>query len=146
MTKDNAVTAFAQAKPIPAPPTPDPESAFFWQGLRSHKLLVQQCGGCGRHRFPPMPSCPYCASPAGAVRESKGNGTVYSWIVVRRAFDPAFAADVPYILASVDLDEGGRLVARLVGTNKADFGMRVSAVYHDHPEWTELRFQPLKGH
>ena len=139
------MTATAEARPIAAPPAPDADSAFYWKGLREHKLLLQQCGACNRHRFPPMPSCPYCAAETSAVRESKGLGTVYSWIVVRRAFDPAFAADVPYILASIDLDEGGRTVARLVGTEKAGFGMRVSAVYHDHPDWTELRFQPLKG-
>ena len=139
------MTALAQAKPIPAPPTHDSDSAFFWKGLREHKLLLQQCGECSRHRFPPMPSCPYCAAGASAVRESKGNGTIYSWIVVHRAFDPAFAGDVPYILASVDLDEGGRVVARLVSADKASIGKRVSAVYEDHPDWTELRFQPLKG-
>ncbi len=139
------MTAAAQAGPLPAPPAPDPDSAFFWQGLREHKLLLQQCGACNRHRFPPMPSCPYCASDKSAVRESKGLGTVYSWIVVHRAFDPAFAADVPYILASIDLDEGGRTVSRLVGTGEAEFGMRVTVVYADHPDWTELRFQPLKG-
>jgi len=139
------MTATTKARPNPAPPTPDADSAFYWKGLREHKLLLQQCAACNRHRFPPMPSCPYCAADASAVREAKGLGSVYSWIVVRRAFDPAFAAEVPYILASIDLDEGGRTVARLVGTENAGFGMRVSAVYHEHPDWTELRFQPLKG-
>jgi uncharacterized OB-fold protein len=138
------MTAVAEAKPIPAPPAHDTDSDFFWRGLREHKLLLQQCTECSRHRFPPMPSCPYCAAGGSAVQQSMGNGSVYSWIVVHRAFDPAFAADVPYILASIDLDEGGRIVARLVGAGKAEFGMRVSAVYQDHPAWTELRFQPSK--
>lgn len=138
------MTAVAEARPIVAPPVPDQDSAFFWRGLREHKLLLQQCGACDRHRFPPMPSCPWCASDQSAVRESKGLGTVYSWIVVHRAFDPAFAADVPYILASIDLDEGGRTVSRLVGVARAGFGMRVSALFHDHAEWAELRFQPLE--
>ena len=43
-------------------PVPDPDSAFFWEGLRARKLLLQACGACARHRFPPMPSCPYCGS------------------------------------------------------------------------------------
>ncbi len=135
----------AIATPSVAAPVPDPDSAFDWSGLREHRVLLQQCEGCGRHRFPPMPFCPYCASPESSIRQVQGTGTVYSWIVVRRAFDPAFAADVPYILATVDLDQGGRTVGRLVGTDKADFGMRVSAAFADHPDWTELRFQPLKG-
>ena len=45
-------------------------------------------------------------------------------------------------LATIDFDEGGRTVGRLVGTDKPAFGMRVSAVFHDHADWTELRFQP----
>lgn len=132
------------ATPQVAPPVPDLDSAFFWLGLREHKLLLQQCAACNRFRFPPMPACPYCASPMSAERVSKGEGKVYSWIVVHRAFDPAFAGDVPYILASIDLDEGGRIVGRLEGTAQAEFGMRVAAKYADHPDWTELRFQPLK--
>jgi len=127
-----------------APPVPDQDSAFFWQGLREHKLLLQQCTACNRFRFPPMPACPYCASPKSVERRSKGEGKVYSWIVVHRAFDPAFAADVPYILASIDLEEGGRIVGRLEGTDKAEFDMRVTAKYADHADWTELRFQLLK--
>lgn len=138
------MTTAAQEVPRVAPPVPDQDSAFFWQGLREHKLLLQQCTACNRHRFPPMPSCPYCAADTSAVRESRGQGSVYSWIVVRRAFDPAFAADVPYVLATVDFDEGGRTVARLEGTSSPAFGMRVSAAYTDHPEWTELRFRPLE--
>jgi len=136
------LTTVAQEIPRVAPPVPDQDSAFFWQGLREHKLLLQQCAACNRFRFPPMPSCPWCAADNSSVRESKGLGTVYSWIVVHRAFDPAFAADVPYILASLDLDEGGRTVSRLVGAARAEFGMRVSALFHDHADWTELRFQP----
>lgn len=139
------MTVAAQDLPLVAPPAPDADSAFFWAGLREHKLLLQKCDACARFRFPPMPSCPYCASMKSSVHAAKGNGTVYSWIVVRRAFDPAFAADVPYILATVDFDEGGRTVGRLVGTETPAFGMRVSAAYADHPAWTELRFQPLKA-
>jgi hypothetical protein len=31
---------------------------------------------------------------------------VYSWVVVHKAFDPVFANDVPYVILTVDLDEG----------------------------------------
>lgn len=127
-----------------APPVPDPDSAFYWQGLREHALRVQQCRACDRRRFPPMPNCPYCASPASEIRQASGSGTVYSWVVVHRAFDPAFAKDVPYVLATVDLDGGGRTVGRLEGTETVDFGQRVAAVFTDHADWTELRFRPLK--
>jgi uncharacterized OB-fold protein len=90
-----------------------------------------------------MPSCPYCAARECSVQTTSGKGSVYSWIVVHRAFDPAFASEVPYTLASIDLAEGGRVVARLEGAAAPRFGMQVQAVFLDHPEWTELRFQPV---
>ena len=72
-----------------------------------------------------------------------GRGTVYSWVGVRRALDPAFADDGPYTVAAVDLDEGARIIARLDALADPDattFGERVRASYVDHAEWTELRF------
>jgi len=132
-----------QAHPSVAPPSPDLESAFYWNGLGEHKLLLQKCGHCNRFRFPAMPSCPYCAARESTVVTASGNGSIYSWIVVHRAFDPAFYSDLPYTLASVDLEEGGRVVARLEGA-QAQFGMPVHACYQDPPGWTELRFQ-LRG-
>jgi uncharacterized protein len=130
-----------QARPSVAAPSADLDSAFYWNGLKEHKLLLQKCSHCSRFRFPPMPSCPYCAARDSSVVSASGNGSIYSWIVVHRAFDPAFYSDLPYTLASVDLEEGGRVVARLEGA-QAQFGMPVHAIYHDHPDWTELRFQP----
>ena len=126
-----------------APPSPDPDSAFFWEGLREKRVLQQRCSHCLRTRFPAMPACPWCGAPDASVEESDGTGRIYSWIVVRRAFDPAFASEVPYIIATVDFDVGGRTVGRLVDTDAPQFGMKVVPVFHDHADWTELRFRPL---
>jgi uncharacterized OB-fold protein len=125
----------------PAAPEADADSRFFWDGLRQKKLLIQRCGDCGRSRFPPMPRCPYCASAQSSVLEAGGGGTIYTWVVVHRAFDPAFEDEVPFTLATVDLDEGARIVGRLEGAPPR-FGMRVQAAFFHHPNWTELRFAP----
>jgi uncharacterized OB-fold protein len=128
-----------------AKPTPvvDVDSAFFWDGLREHRLVLQQCRACGRFRFPPMMPCPYCGSRELDQRTLTGRGTVYSWVGVHRALDPAFADDVPYTVAAVDLDEGARVIVRLAAGKDADataFGACVRATYVDHADWTELRF------
>jgi len=34
-------------------PTISPDTEFFWNGLREHKLLIQRCKGCGAVRNPP---------------------------------------------------------------------------------------------
>jgi uncharacterized protein len=119
-------------------PTSDADSAPYWEALREHRLTLQRCRNCDRQRFPAMPTCPYCAGPDAAWHDTDGAATVYSFIEVRRAFDPAFADDVPYTIATIDLDGGGRLVARVDGGTS--IGDRLTPVFVDHDVWTELRF------
>lgn len=90
-----------------------------------------------------MPSCPYCAARGSEHLEAAGTGSVYSWIVVRRAFNPAFAGDVPYVIATIDLDEGCRILARLDA--EPAFELPVKASYIRHDGWTELRFTSGAG-
>jgi uncharacterized protein len=47
------------------------------------------------------------------VVEATGNGRVYSWVTARVAMTTASAADVPYAVAVVELDEGCRVLGRL---------------------------------
>ncbi len=121
-----------------APPETDVGSAPYWESLRQHHLEVQACTSCGRRRFPVAPACPYCAQPESRWETADGTGEVYSYIVVHRTFDPAFEDAVPYTIATVDLDGGGRIVARM--DHEPEIGDRVRADYVDHAEWTELRF------
>lgn len=124
----------------PTAPAVDVDSKFYWDGLREHKLLLQSCCDCGRFRFPPMPSCPYCASPAFVVEQMSGEGTIYTWIVVHRAFAQPFISQVPYTLATVELKEGCRIVGRFNSSNRPEFGMSVGPFYFDHIGWTEIGF------
>ena len=130
---------------IPEPPTPviDTDSQFYWEGLANEQLTVQECQNCSKRRFPPMPSCPYCAATATVIRHAE-DGTVYSWVTVRRAFNPAFAAQVPYTIATVDLDGGARLAARLEPGEAAQAGLRVRPHFVKHNGWTEVRVHPEK--
>jgi uncharacterized protein len=133
------VTTTAAPPVSPPRPLPDEDSREYWAALREHRITLQACTSCSRRRFPATPSCPYCAHPEWSEEEAAGTGTVYSYIVVHRAFDAAFADDVPYTVATVDLDGGGRMVARMDTTPA--IGDRVAPDFVDHPEWTELRFR-----
>ena len=42
------------------------------------------------------------------------SGTVYAYAVVHQVFRHELATDVPYVVALVDLDDGSRVVTRLV--------------------------------
>lgn len=132
-------TAYAQ----PPAPQIDPDSAGYWQGLAEHQLRLPGCVACGKVRFPPLDSCPYCGQPGGEERVLSGLGTVYSFIVLHRTFHPAFEADLPFAIAVVDLEHGPRIAARIEGPPEAvRIGVEVEATYFDRESWTELRFVP----
>jgi uncharacterized protein len=124
-------------------PVVDEHSAPYWDGLVHRRILLQVCAVCHRRRFPRMPACPYCGAPGGDDVEAPGTGTVYSFVRVHRALTPAFANDVPYSVATVELDGGSRVVGRVVPPDQASIGLRVGPDFVDHDGWTELRFTPL---
>jgi uncharacterized OB-fold protein len=126
-----------------AGPVTDRESAPFWAGLRERRVVVQACRACGRHRFPRMPTCPYCGEPGGTDVVVPGTGRVYSWVRVHRPLSPAAGErELPYAVATVTLDTGPRLVGRLEPAERATVDLAVRPLFVDHGTWTELRFQP----
>jgi uncharacterized protein len=119
----------------------------FWEALRRHELVVQQCGSCGRLRFVPTELCPYCYSAARTWSTVSGRGRVYTFSVVHRAPTPAYQAEAPYAIACVELDEGPRLPARVIDVDPADVevGMPVEVVFDDvDDDLTLYRFRPLE--
>ena len=101
------------------------DNAFFFEGARLGKLLVQRCSSCGTLRHPPAPSCAACRSLEWEAVESCGRGVVYSFVVVHHPQVAGF--EYPLVVALVELEEGTRLVADLEGAAPADvrIGMAV---------------------
>jgi len=99
------------------PPVPviDPGSAPYWAALDQHRLILKRCGACGKAHFYPRELCPYCFSDNLAWIEASGRGMIYSFTICHRAAGPAFAADVPYVVALVELAEGPRMMTRIAG-------------------------------
>lgn len=129
-------------KPLPIPSA---VSAPFWDGLREGVLRIQQCRDCGRHVFYPRSLCPYCLSEALDWVTASGRGRLYSFTVVRRAMNPAFQEDVPYVYAIVELEEGPRVTANVVncGLEALRVDMPLKAIYDSvTPEVTLLKFEP----
>jgi len=132
------------SKPLPAP---DVDSAPYWDGCKSHRLLLQRCDACASFRFPAGPVCPNCNSREARWMPASGRGTVFSWIVVRHPV-PAevYGADVPYTVALIDLEEGVRMASNVVGCDPEALhaGMRVSVHFDDvTPEISLPRFKPM---
>lgn len=101
------------------------DNVGFWDGVAEHRLLIQQCAGCGTPRFPWLPGCAACGSPEWDTLEASGAGTVYSYVVMHHPPFPAF--DPPYAVGLVELAEGVRMVSNVVGVpyDKVWIGMPV---------------------
>jgi hypothetical protein len=111
--------ADALSKPVPVP---DEASRPFFAAARRGVLLLRRCAACGTFMSPtggigtPLrPRCVSCFSGELEWAPAGGRGTLYSFALMHQVYDPAFAQDVPYNIAVVELDEGVRLTTNVVG-------------------------------
>lgn len=97
-----------------AVPEPTPETLPYWEGAAAGELRVQRCVDCGTPFFYPRTSCPACGSGELEWFTTSGRATLYSYTITHRPA-PGFADDVPYAIAVVQLAEGPRMMANIVG-------------------------------
>ena len=105
-------------------PVPDADTKPYWDGIAAGELRLQRCEACGEAVFYPRAVCPHCFSGALTWFTAAGTGSVYSYTVAHRGFGD-FAEQAPFTVALVDLDEGVRMMTRIVGTRNVAIGMRV---------------------
>ena len=108
-------------------PMIDSDSQPYWEGLAQDKLRIQRCDTCARHIFYPRAICPHCFSDKLSWITATGTGTIYSYTVAYQAFDP-YADEVPFVIAIVELEEGVRMMTRIVGTSPDK--VTIGAVVH----------------
>jgi uncharacterized OB-fold protein/acyl dehydratase len=147
-TGRSAAPAVDTTTPRPKRPRPaqTEDTSFFWEGARRHELLIQQCAGCGTLRHPPRPRCASCGSYEWDTVTSTGRGVVYSFVVNHYPQVPAF--DYPLPVGLIELEEGTRLVANIVGIDPSaiEVGMPVEVEWVDHDDELSLpAFRPVAG-
>lgn len=118
-----------------------PEFAGFFEAARRRQLAFPRCEDCGRFHWYPMKACPHCRSRRVAWQPVAGGGSLFSWTVVRHAFDPAYKDRLPYIVALVEFDDAPGI--RLVTNLEADpavltIGDSVTPVFHPDGKVTFL--------
>jgi len=123
------------------------ETQPFWDGCRQGELLYQLCRGCGRVQFYPRALCAGCGATSLEWRRSRGEGTIHTVTVVYRAPSPAFRGDVPYAIALVDLDEGYRMMANVLGPDPESLmiGDRVRVVFETRGDLVLPQFERSRG-
>jgi uncharacterized OB-fold protein len=112
------------AASVPSP-AHDAVSEPYWNAAREGKLSLQRCTNCGRIRHYPRVMCDACWSFGVEWVTVAGHGEIYSWTVAHHAFSPDVAADIPYVLATVTLAEGVRIIGRLTPGMQARVGQAV---------------------
>ncbi|MCI2418831.1 Zn-ribbon domain-containing OB-fold protein [Saccharopolyspora sp. K220] len=105
----------------------DAETRPFWDGIAAGELRLQRCADCGSAIFYPRSVCPNCFGDRIDWVTASGRGTVYSCTVAHRAFGE-FAEQAPFTVALVDLDEGPRMMTRIVASEQVGIGDRVELV------------------
>nr|MBP7545367.1 OB-fold domain-containing protein [Acidovorax sp.] len=112
---------------------------------REGKLLIQRCKSCGTLRHPPGPVCQSCHSFEWDTVQASGLGTVYSFVVMHYPEVPPF--DYPNPVGLIELDEGTRLVAQLVGVKSGEvqIGQRVQVEFNtfNDGEMVLPQFRPI---
>lgn len=105
----------------------------FWDGAAEGRLVLPRCDRCATVIWYPRHLCPACGATDVTWFEASGRGTVYSYTVVHRG-EGDFAGLPPYTIAYVELEEGPRVLANLLGdTGGWSVGQAVRAVF-ERPE------------
>lgn len=112
----------------------------FWDAARAHRLMIQQCGSCGKRQFFPRPFCRHCMTDAPDWVPCSGQATIYTFTVNHRAANAHMADKLPYVVAVVTLDEGVRMMANIVEADldEVQIGARVEVCWLDTPEQPTL--------
>ncbi len=130
-------------KPLPRP-TPITEP--YWDALRSHRIVMPRRAD-GSYFWYPRVLEPGTLVEGWTWAPVSGRATVYAFTIDRRGAAAAFAGDVPFVIAIVELEEGPRLTTNIVGcpVEAVRIGMPVEPVFEDVDETvTLLKFRPVE--
>ena len=120
----------------------------YWEGTKKHELRLQRCTSCARLWAPHGPVCPYCLSEEFNWEKLSGRGRIASWVVFHKVYFPSFEKEIPYNVAFIELEEGPRIIANVVGVPREELriGMKVEVVFEDiNDEVTVPKFRKIEA-
>jgi uncharacterized OB-fold protein len=112
-------------KPKYPAPVGNPETVHFWEAAKQGKFLIKRCLACKEPHYFPRSICPFCFSDKTEWEESKGEGAIYSYSLMRKS------PTGPYAVGYVTLDEGPSLLTNFVDCDLTalKIGQRVKVVF-----------------
>jgi uncharacterized OB-fold protein len=126
-------------------PAFDWETRAWWEAAGRGELVLQRCRDCGALQHRPRALCVTCLSDAIEWLRASGRGTVHSHTVTHQNQMPPFRDATPYVLAWVELEEGPRVLANVVGCEPAAVRIGMPVVVDFQPAGGEIavpRFRP----
>ena len=115
-------------------PPRSPLSEPYWQAAANGELVMQYCGSCNVHAFPPRAHCAQCGNANLLFQKVSGMGSVYTYTVAYRPPHPVFAEQCPLVIAVVELSEGPRLMTNIVDCDPESVHVGMSV---------EVTFEPI---
>jgi uncharacterized OB-fold protein len=101
----------------------------FWAGTRARELRLQY-GDSGVPRFPEYPVDSQTLNVGSEWRKVSGRATLWSWIRMHQNYFGAFADEIPYLVAMVQLEEGPMMVSTIVDPpDELELGMPLEVVF-----------------
>lgn len=109
-------------------PLPDEYSAPFFAHLAEGRLTLQHCRACGTAQLG-QSACFRCGNGQLDSRDASGVGVVHTFVIMHICYHRAFADEIPYNAAIVELEEGPRLATNILGVTHGNLriGLRVQA-------------------
>ncbi|HTJ24759.1 MAG TPA: Zn-ribbon domain-containing OB-fold protein [Candidatus Limnocylindria bacterium] len=116
----------------------------FWDAARERRLVLQYCRDTGRFQHYPRPVSVYTGSRNLEWREVSGEGTVFACTIMRVP-SPGYAGPLPCAVATIELREGVRIIARIVDCEPeaVTIGMRVRLAWEELGETHYPVFRPV---
>nr|GAJ35997.1 hypothetical protein MJ1552 [Bradyrhizobium sp. DOA9] len=114
----------SEVKKYPAPVT-NPETAAFWDAAKEGKFMIKRCTACGEAHYFPRSICPFCYSDKTVWEQASGEGTIYTWSLMRKS------PTGPYAIGYVTLKEGPSVQTNFVDCDleKLKIGQKVKVVF-----------------
>ncbi len=105
-------------------------SDAFWDGAQNGKLMLQYCPTSGRFQHIPRPISIHTGHRDLEWREASGRGTIYACTILRVP-NPGVTHRLPLVVATVELEEGVRIIANIVESKAEDvkIGQNVELVF-----------------
>jgi uncharacterized protein len=118
----------------------DGPDKVFADSLEKGEFKIQLCNHCHQHIFYPRLICPHCGSQDLTWKLASGFGCVYSTSI------PRGMPEGDYNIALIDLEEGPRMLSRVVGVapEKVFIGMKVKATIGLIDQTKVVLFQPVE--